>query len=254
MRALVAILVGSVTVGFSQSDTLNRVDDEGKRYGYWKITCAMKNEECASTEQLLEEGLYVDGEKTGIWTEYYSNGVMKSRIQYVKGAQIGSCERFYSNGNRYEVGSRNMYRWVGEYRSYYFTDSLHLVCHFDSTGRIYGDRVIYWPNGKPMLEQRRVKGINDGWFRWYYENGMVKKELLYESGTAQNYNEYPENAPVVMGIEDSASHPCPPYCEVCDCKDGEILDGYVYIFDDLDQIIRIDIYRNRQYVGGVKVE
>lgn len=239
--------------GFCQSDTLNRIDSEGERTGFWKITCAMNKETCDSPQRVLEEGTYVHGEKSGMWIEYYPTGIIKSRIQYKKGNPSGSITRYYENGNIAETGIFKKYRWVGEYRSYYTNDSLYIICQFDSSGAISGDRFVYWPNGKIMTEEHRVRGINHGWFRWYYENGLIEKEMRYENGVAKDYNKYPENAPVYTGVEGPKSYPCVPGCE-CECKDNEIISGKVYIFDDKSQIIRIDIYRNRQYTGFVKVE
>lgn len=43
-------------------------------------------------------GYYLNGLKTGIWKEYFSNDTLKSIIEYKNGIPSGKCNIYYKNG------------------------------------------------------------------------------------------------------------------------------------------------------------
>lgn len=101
--------------------TLNKVDSLGLKQGMWKefkipfdfVTqyIAIKVPKIKRNYYLLTSdkdrrffpiiecvGAYKNGMKTGIWFEYYSNGKIKSQIEYENGIPFGKCKIFWENG------------------------------------------------------------------------------------------------------------------------------------------------------------
>ncbi len=52
---------------------------------------------------LLMEGSYLKGKRNGVFTFYYSNGVVKSRGKYENGRRMGNWEYYYNNGQLKQV-------------------------------------------------------------------------------------------------------------------------------------------------------
>lgn len=168
---------------YAQSDTLNFVDSLGKRQGYWKITAAMKKDKSFYDQNAVcEEGRYVDNLKTGIWIEYYPNGVVRSRAPYVNGRPSGYCILYHENGHVSETGTWKNNHWMGEYRSYYETDTLQREMFFDSLGHRTGYARYCYPNGKTMIDCYYKNGKEDSIYREYYDDGNIKLEKFYVNG------------------------------------------------------------------------
>lgn len=101
--------------------TLNKVDSLGLKQGMWKefkipfdfVTqyIAIKVPKIKRDYYLLTKdkdrkyfpiieciGEYKNGMKAGIWSEYYSNGKIKSQVEYENGIPFGKCKFFWENG------------------------------------------------------------------------------------------------------------------------------------------------------------
>lgn len=85
-------------------DTLNRVDHDGKKQGYWIVLGKDRPGECYRPDQKVEEGRYENHRKTGVWTEYYCNGKIKSSFTFIDGRTKGFQKLFYENGQLKEEG------------------------------------------------------------------------------------------------------------------------------------------------------
>lgn len=96
-------------------DTLNRINSQGLKYGDWivfkteySITEAanmdLGTNNRATIEvdsgrvfsRILQRGLYLDNNRTGIWTYFYKNDNIKAELNFVKGELSGPA-RFYYN-------------------------------------------------------------------------------------------------------------------------------------------------------------
>ena len=82
------------------NDTINKVDPEsGRKTGYWIITCDMKPKEGYDAKNKIEEGVYVNSRKNGIWIKYWPNGNVRSKINYKNGRTNGAYTTYFQNGN-----------------------------------------------------------------------------------------------------------------------------------------------------------
>src|SRR5437868_2470168 len=85
-------------------DTINKIDAEDKKQGKWIVTNKIKNLPDYAEDQKVEEGVYTDNKKTGIWKEYYPNGGLKNKITFVNNRPNGYAIMYHDNGKISEEG------------------------------------------------------------------------------------------------------------------------------------------------------
>lgn len=113
---------------FSYEEELNVVDASGKRQGHWLITAGMLElKDDWQPPQVVSEGNYLNGYKTGVWTTYDRSG--QKRVD-----------------ESFEAGVRN------------------------------GQSIIYYPDGKPLMQITWTKGRIDGPAKTFYPDGKVCEE------------------------------------------------------------------------------
>ena len=67
---------------FTDTDNINRVDEDGKRQGFWRINGPVKNKPEYPDGKTYEEGQYIENKKTGTWKRFWPNGNILSEIEY----------------------------------------------------------------------------------------------------------------------------------------------------------------------------
>jgi antitoxin component YwqK of YwqJK toxin-antitoxin module len=103
-------------------DTINRQDYYNCKEGKWRVTGKLKPSTCYLKDQIAEEGNYIGNRKTGLWIEYFCNGNMRTKINFVDGRPNGHAIMFHENGKKNEEGDWNNGRYFDNYKV------------FDSTG------------------------------------------------------------------------------------------------------------------------
>ncbi len=74
----------------AQNDTINKTDSLGRKQGFWKVSGLDKKKSKFKPHEIVEEGNYFDGKKTGVWTEYWQgNHIKKNEVSFVKGRPLG---------------------------------------------------------------------------------------------------------------------------------------------------------------------
>lgn len=69
-------------------------------------------------------------------------------------------------------------------REYFYEDGTLKTVECYEGGRLNGESLLYWPNGKPKRRCRFVKGVRDGLDQMWSEEGVLVDEGLYELGRA----------------------------------------------------------------------
>ena len=164
-------------------DTINRVDIEGKRQGYWKVYGRIKKLPGYNDDQLVEEGKYSDNKKGGKWKEYYANGTVKNVITFENNRPSGYAVMYHENGKVSEEGLWKNNRWVGDYKLYYENGQVQQEFKFNASGKREGEQKYYYENGQVMIEGNWQEGKESGVLKEYYENGDVKAEKAFNGGT-----------------------------------------------------------------------
>ena len=159
---------------FSQSDTLNQIDVNGKKQGYWILYGSDKPQDGWCDSCKIEEGNYLNNRKSGGWIKYYMDGATpKSKAGYILGRPSGFYIKYYPNGNIKESGSFIRGRHRGLYISYYEIGCVQRKSVYNKEVKIEDD-YIYFNSCK--LEYQKIKNEKEGYTATYFnENGEVEK-------------------------------------------------------------------------------
>ena len=103
---LLILFFGCHGQSLGQLDTINQKNPEnGKKTGYWIVMGSMSKEKGYANDSKVEEGVYNNSRKQGIWKKYWPNGKLKSEIFYKSGRSTGSYTTYFENGNVEEKGT-----------------------------------------------------------------------------------------------------------------------------------------------------
>jgi len=257
------------------NDTINKVDPKsGRKTGYWIITGDMRPKEGYNAKNKIEEGVYVNSRKNGIWIKYWPNGNARSEINYKNGRTSGAYTTYFQNGNVEEKGSVIAGMMQGEFTLFWPNGKLRQKKKFNLNGKTDGQVFYYYPNGNKELVFESKNGIENGSASWYYENGDKKKECLFDNGTVQNSKQYEllteittyideeiEMGPKIQGKFNKANNNLiNNYGKTYDenknlLMDGEFKDGYLYngrhfIYDEFGLLEKIKVFKNGVFIGN----
>jgi antitoxin component YwqK of YwqJK toxin-antitoxin module len=146
---------------------------------------------------VIGEGIITEeGEKVGLWKEYYDDGLLKGEGYYDHDKRVGPWTYYHRNGEIEQTGSYDdLGLPEGEWRWYYssgilqrkesFTDGLAdgLMSEYDRLGNIViegnywkglEDGEWFYAMGDHREEGEYIEGMRDGDWTTYYANGDVK--------------------------------------------------------------------------------
>ncbi|MFT5600023.1 MAG: antitoxin component YwqK of YwqJK toxin-antitoxin module [Flavobacteriales bacterium] len=272
---LLVLFTGSTMLTLAQSDTLNQVDENGKKAGYWIITGGINATSGYGVEDKIEEGEYKRSRKMGVWTKYHSNGNIKSKAEYTNGRASGPFETYFETGVLEEKGTWKGGRYQGGYEMFYPDGSPRQKKTFNESGATEGTVTLWHPNGQKEIEFETINGQENGTATWWYENGDKKKEQTFTNGVsngpakefAREKPKYvdPDKKPVKKGPKitgkfngNSGLDDC--YGKTYDndknilmdgCfKDDRLFDGRHYIYDEYGLLDHIDVYKEGEFAGN----
>lgn len=275
----------AVSYGISPvNDSLNFTDASDKKQGKWIVTGKMAHKPAYADDQKVEEGMYQDGKKVGIWKEYYPNNSLKSKITFENGRPNGYAIMYHDNGKIKEEGLWQMARWVGDYKLYYENGQVQQEFKFTAGGKREGVQKYYYENGQLMIEGNWQGGTESGIIKEYYENGDIREEKMFNDGNfdPSASHSYQPKAPIVVKTpeEKQVSPPVIPQKTEKDnlgkqftgegywklynqnrqvSKDGtfhdyRLMDGKNYFYNSDGILTRIAIYKGGRYVGDAIIE
>lgn len=291
---LIALIIASnlafaQTYEMSGTDTINLTDVAGKKQGKWIVTNKMVHKPCYTDDQKVEEGVFENSKKIAIWTEYYCNNNLKSKITYENNRPNGYAIMYHENGKPKEEGLWKNNRWVGDYKLYYENGQVQQAFKFNTTGKRAGDQKYYYENGQTMIEGSWAEGKEAGILKEYYENGDLKSEKNFADGflDVASVKTYEPKKPIIKevvkevvvdpikvapievdkGIEKVNSGK--PFdgegkwklynMNKQVSKDGtfhknKLMDGKVYIYNTNGILTRIALYKGGKYIGDSVIE
>jgi antitoxin component YwqK of YwqJK toxin-antitoxin module len=162
-------------------DTINKVVN-GRRAGQWYIKAAPNHKEGYKTGDLVEEGTYVNGRKSGLWKKYYPNGRLESEINYENSRPTGPYTLYYENGKVEEKGNWQRNKNTGDFKRYHPNGKLAQDFQFTSSGKRTGEQKYYYENGQLRLTGTWQEGMETGEMREYYENGDLMAIKNFSNG------------------------------------------------------------------------
>jgi antitoxin component YwqK of YwqJK toxin-antitoxin module/predicted MPP superfamily phosphohydrolase len=136
--------------------------------------------------QLNFSGNFFNGQLGGEAKRFYGNGQLMYSKKLINSKFEGPRSFFYPNGNLKEEKKFKNSMVDGEVKLYYSSGALREVftqineCEFEyCKGLIDGLWKEYYENGTPKSVTTYVVGYEDGPAKFYHENGSLKKEVTY---------------------------------------------------------------------------
>lgn len=288
MKKLIYILfpVLICSIGTAQSfeivdgDTLNMIDDNNLKQGFWKIFGKNKKLPGYEPDQVVEEGEYKNSRKQGIWKFFYSSGKVKSEIAYTNSRPNGFYKTYYENGQVEEEGTWKNNRNTGNFKRYYENGQVSQDFTFNPSGKREGKQAYFYENGQVMIEGEWAGGKESGVVTEYYENGDIKAEKAFNGGVIDVANtktfeaknpikdreaEELKNAPEevvkvektdkvnIGGFNGNGEHTMynenKQISKVGMFKNYRLMEGKLYLYDENGILTRIKRFKQGRFIG-----
>ena len=134
-----------------------------------------------SGSNISAQGQYLNGVRTGTWTEYYTNtGGVKSITGYVKGQKEGVFILLNDQGALEEKLIYHKDLPHGKYRKYKRGRIIEEREY--AYGQLDGVMKKYYDNGIIMEESQFAAGVRNGMAKWYDQEGTLTIEYEYVNG------------------------------------------------------------------------
>ncbi|MFL0352369.1 toxin-antitoxin system YwqK family antitoxin [Xanthomarina sp. GH4-25] len=161
------------------AQTINQLDENGKRHGIWK-----KNFD--NTNIIRYQGEFNHGKEIGLF-EFYKNinktAVLTATKQFNEHDNKAKVTFFASNGKVISTGLMDGKNHIGEW-IYYHKDSKQVMTveHYNNQGQLEGESLVYYNSGQ--LAEKRIYKANviNGKAIWFNESGKKLKEYNYLNG------------------------------------------------------------------------
>jgi antitoxin component YwqK of YwqJK toxin-antitoxin module len=192
--SLVCVLMSVVYSSYSQSDTLNRTDKFGKKYGRWEMY---------EKGKLLWKATFYNGEPTGAFVYYYPDKKVKDSLYYFPNSPKVSSFSYYSNGKKMSEGMFINKNKDGKWL-YYNASGVLIAEENYVLGKKQGLWKLFfaenglvsqeenWDNNKLNGEYKEYYATGDPRVKWYYKNGKIDGpyEGYYLDGQVWNKGQY----------------------------------------------------------------
>jgi antitoxin component YwqK of YwqJK toxin-antitoxin module len=288
-RSLIVLLLTlSLAAGssFAQAtvttaDTLNRVDEMGRRQGYWKVVAPAPDKPGYSSGALVEEGRYAGGKRVGLWRRYWPNGNPMSEVTYQAGRPRGAYKTYYPSGKVEEQGSWDLDRNTGKFQRYHPNGKLAQDFVFNASGVRDGEQKYYHENGQLAVQVMVEQGKEDGTLKRYTADGQLQQVAQFNDGVINAANsKYIRSVPKAEDVKvDPKAAPAPAVAptettnaiafrdngyntlydrqmrisQQGDFVNGRLFDGKRYTYDANGLLTRIQIYKGGRFAGDAVI-
>ena len=162
-----------ILYAYGQSDTLNRVDKFGKKYGSW---------EKYEGKTLLWKGRFYNGEPVGEFIYYHPNKQIERKLYYYPNSPKVSCVSYYTNGEKSSEGifinKEKDGKWV-----YYNTNGKLVAEENYTKGKKHGKFKLFSGQDGVLLEEETWNNnVKDGEFNAYYTTSTLRIKMYYVKG------------------------------------------------------------------------
>ena len=241
-------------------DTINIVDINGKKQGYWIINGSMRNLPEYKAEDIIEEGSYQNSRRIGFWKKYFPGNKLKSNVEYKNGRPNGDFTIYYENGQVEEQGnwsSSGRGKYTGNFKRYYPNGNIQQEKKFGDDGKTNGTVTYFHENGEKELEYEVVAGVESGMMRRYYADGTLKEEKMFNNGVVDpaSIKKYEPKAPELAVIEEEPPAPV-VHEDVVEDKEakpniGEIkCNGHNKLFNRNRQVTQDGVWKKCKFWEG----
>jgi antitoxin component YwqK of YwqJK toxin-antitoxin module len=263
-------------------DPINQIDANGLRQGYWIITGNMINDHNYGPAAKVEEGLYKNSNKEGVWKKYWPNSKIKAEITYTNGSPQGWYRTYYETGACEEEGGWWNNKNTGYFNRWHPNGKPQQMFQFADNGKRMGLQRYFYDNGNTELEVEMKNGSEQGLYRRFHPDGTVAEEKVFDQGkvvpgSEKVYKAVPKRVDIPtkdpydpeVGKEVAPTISKPnkaeifkpngfnslynsqgQLTEVGEFKNSKLLNGKCYHYNNNGLLTRIEIYRNGKYIGN----
>lgn len=261
-----------------KGDTINVIDENNLKQGFWRIFGKMKKLPGYEPEQVVEEGNYESSRKQGLWKNFFPNGKIKSEIAYVNSRPNGTYKTYFENGQIEEEGSWENNRNTGGFKRFHENGQTAQQFVFNETGKRDGKQVYFYENGQVMIEADVAAG-KEKFVKEFYEDGSIKAEKSFIDGEldAANTKVYEPKNPIKNNDKELAESPVKivkadkndvvnsgnfngngqhtmynkdkQLSKVGYFENYRLMDGLLYKYDSDGMLILIEKYKSGRYIG-----
>jgi antitoxin component YwqK of YwqJK toxin-antitoxin module len=262
-----------------EGDTVNYVDENNLKQGFWKIFGRMRKLKGYEPNQVVEQGKYNNSRKQGLWTKFFASGKTKSEIEYKNSRPNGAYKTYFENGQLEEEGSWKNNRNTSTFKRYYENGQVSQDFEFATTGKRDGRQTYFYENGQVMIEAD-VESGKEKFVKEFYEDGSVKAEKNFVDGKldAANTKVYEAKTPVkdrdaeelkkapikIVKVEKGETSNMKKFSgngahKIYNMnkqisKDGtfknyQLMDGLWYKYDENGILISIEKFKKGRYIG-----
>ncbi len=279
-------LLLAVPTSFAQAntasvDTLNRVDELGRKQGYWRFVAPATEKPGYPDGALVEEGRYANSKRIGTWRRYWPNGKVMSEITYKMGRPKGEYTTYYPSGKVEESGSWDLDRNTGRFQRYHPNGKLAQDFVFNENGQRDGEQKYYHENGQLEVSVQIKEGREEGSLKRYTADGRLQQVAEFNGGVINEANSrYIRSVPKAAEVKPEANAPIAPAVTVNEkpnavafrengwntlydqqlrlsqqgeFKNGRLWDGKRYTYDNDGLLTRIQIYKAGRFMGDAVI-
>lgn len=187
IKRFYSVLFFLLTYSFMFSQDINQVDANGKNHGVWK-----KNFE--GTNILRYEGAFLHGKEIGLF-KFYKNinkkAVLTATKAFNENNDIAYVTFYSSKGKVISEGEMDGKKFIGKWKYYQRTNNELLTVEFyNNSGKLQGERTVFYPNGEIAEKQTYKNGKLEGVSKMFSEQNILLSELLYVNGELHGYSKY----------------------------------------------------------------
>lgn len=168
----VVLTAQTTTKDINAADTLNRMDNQGNKYGIW----------IEKQGDATYKGEYWYNKKVKNWVGYYPNKILYRIDYYYNGIKDGISVQFDKKGKISLIENYKNGLLHGETVSYGQYNDFPLSDGVYKEGKKYGTFHKYADNGKIQEETNYKDDLKDGSSRWYNKSGKLIAEYTYKNG------------------------------------------------------------------------
>ena len=136
-----------------------------------------------TTHDTSIEGMVRNGQKDGLWIEYYSSNTYlpKKIVNYVNGKLNGVCVEIDKTGSISRKAEYKDNVLEGQCSEWYRGGRLSKLNTYKN-GKLDGQQILCYEKGGNLEVSQYKDGLRDGLTTWYYENGQKKMTIEYTKG------------------------------------------------------------------------
>ncbi|MGB0423748.1 MAG: hypothetical protein ACPGED_05485 [Flavobacteriales bacterium] len=271
----------STLVIYANSGEYNNVDENGLKQGYWIIKGYMQPGTDFKADATIEEGLYEDNRKEGLWKRFYSNGNLRSEITYKSNKPFGPYSIYYENGQQEEKGIWHKNKNVGEFARFYENGQPQQSFFFADNGKRNGVQKYFHDNGNLELEVTIQNGKESGVMKRFYPDGTLKEEKSLNDGKLidgsikkYKHNTFkekveieaatlPKDSDAVKEVKEETNaaanfrpngfntlyNKTGQVTQIGEFKNGRLWNGRWNRYNTDGILIRIEVYKNGKFIG-----